>query len=86
MTAPPAPSGHRVFSTQHAFVWTADEGMRKLGDIVTANGLEMREGYILSHVMGASRDGSVVVGFASNPETHSWISFVLELPVSAYGI
>ncbi len=79
-------SGHRVFSTQHAFVWTADAGMRKLGDIATANGLQMRDGYILSHVMGASSDGSVVVGFASNPDTHNWISFVLELPVSAYGI
>ena len=79
-------SGHRVFGIQKAFVWTAEQGMQALEDIVRDNGLEMREGFILSHVMGASSDGSVLVGFASNPAAMRWISFVLELPISAYGL
>lgn len=79
-------SGHRVFSVQRAFVWTAEHGMRPLEDIARANGLVMRDGFILSHVMSASADGEVVVGFASNPLTQEWISFVLELPISAYGL
>lgn len=79
-------SGSRVFSTQHAFVWSEAAGMRPLGDIVAQHGLELREGFVLSLVVGASADGSVLLGAASSPATGEWVSFVLELPVSAYGL
>jgi hypothetical protein len=68
-----------------AFVWTEAEGMRKLVDIVVAGGLEIPEGWVLTNVLAASADGSVALGSAYDADGNSK-SFVLRLPVSAYGL
>jgi hypothetical protein len=66
-----------------AIVWTKAKGMRALQDIVTAKGLAIPNGYALTNVMGASADGSVLLGYATDAQygTHN---FVLRLPASTY--
>jgi hypothetical protein len=63
-----------------AFVWTAPAGMRSLQDVATANGISIPAGFVLAHVLGASNDGSVLVGLGRTGQP-----FVMVLPASAYG-
>jgi uncharacterized membrane protein len=78
-------SGQPFFGTPSAFVWTAAGGMRPLADVVTAAGLTIPEGSTLTNVLAASEDGTVVLGQASDAEFNI-TSFVLKLPLSAYGL
>jgi hypothetical protein len=66
-----------------AIAWTKAKGMRLLQDIVTAQGFAIPGGYALTNVMGASKDGTVLLGYATDMlgSTHT---FVLRMPVSAY--
>jgi hypothetical protein len=86
-----AASGKLIFGSNgsflgtNAFVWTAAAGMRALADVATAAGVEIAEGYVLTNVLGASTDGTVVLGSALSPEGAP-VTFVLRLPTSAYGI
>jgi hypothetical protein len=59
--------------------------MRPLADVVTAAGLTIPEGSTLTNVLAASEDGTVVLGQASDAEFNI-TSFVLKLPLSAYGL
>jgi hypothetical protein len=68
-----------------AFVWTAAAGSRSLQDLVVANGLVVPEGYALTNVLAASADGTILLGLVSTPTLGSK-SFVLKLPVEAYGL
>ena len=68
-----------------AFVWTAADGMRSLQDVATAAGITIPEGVSLANVMAASTDGSVLLGWAYDGEGAT-VSFMLRLPVSAYGL
>lgn len=68
-----------------AFVWTAVAGMRALADLVAASGIEIPSGTTLSNVLAASDDGEIVLGTANAPSGAA-MSFVLRLPVSAYGL
>ena len=47
-------------SGEHAIVWTKQSGMRKLDDIVAAQGIKLTTG--LTTAMAASSDGTVVLG------------------------
>jgi hypothetical protein len=62
-----------------AFVWTLANGMRKLQDVATKNGISIPGGYGLAQVLGASSDGTVLVGDGSDGRP-----FVMVLPTSAY--
>jgi hypothetical protein len=68
-----------------AFVWTAADGMRPLQDIVVASGVHLPTGTLLINVLGASADGSMLLGQAFDANFNQ-VSFVLDLPVSAYGL
>lgn len=78
-------SGNPFFVTPHAFAWTAGGGMRQLDSIAVAHGVTIPEGYLLTNVLGASADGRVVLGTAYGPN-FSTVTFVLTLPLSAYGL
>ena len=71
--------GSAFFTIPTAFVWTAADGMRPLTALTTAAGIELPEGLVLTSVLGASADGTVLVGIAMDADaaTHS---FVLRLP------
>lgn len=72
-------------TTPTAFVWTAARGMRALQEVVTESGIDVPSTYTLVGVYGASADGSIVLGGAYDGAA-KLVSFVLRLPVSAYGI
>jgi hypothetical protein len=77
--------GSGGFGATSAFVWTDAAGMRSLEEIVLANGITLPHGYALQNVLAASNDGSVVLGSAITA-SGTPMSFVLRLPVSAYGL
>jgi hypothetical protein len=62
-----------------AFVWTSAAGMRSLEDIAVKNGISIPSSCSLSHVLGASNDGSVLTGLCTSGQP-----FVMVLPASAY--
>lgn len=68
-----------------AFVWTQAGGSKSLQDIALANGLMIPEGFSMTNVLAASDDGSVVLGTLTS-ENLEIKTFVLKLPVSAYGL
>jgi hypothetical protein len=73
--------GDPWFSVPTAFVWTAQDGMRPLADIVRASGIELADDVNLMNVMGASEDGLVLVGVCSVGDAQK--TFVLRLPAGA---
>lgn len=77
--------GDAFFTVPVAFVWTAAEGMKALQDIATAHGVVIPPGYLLANVMAASADGSVLLGTAFDANFNT-VSFVMRLPVTAYGL
>ena len=77
--------GDPFLSLPAAFVWTAGDGMRSLQDLAVAAGVTIPDGFLFANVLAASTDGSVVLGQAFN-DTGAQVSFVLRLPVSAYGL
>jgi hypothetical protein len=77
--------GDPFLSVPVAFVWTAAEGMKPLQNVATAHGIVIPSGYLLTNVMAASTDGSMLLGVAYDPSFNQ-VSFVMRLPVSAYGL
>jgi hypothetical protein len=73
------------FSLPIAFVWTRDEGMRPLQLIIEDSGLVIPDGVVLTNVVAASADGSVLLGNALDAKGYS-TSWVLRLAPSAYGL
>ncbi|MBK7642699.1 MAG: hypothetical protein IPJ19_06545 [Planctomycetes bacterium] len=73
------------FDPSYPFVWTAATGMRSLNDILAANHIVIPPDITLDNVKAASADGSVLVGNAYDLTFRSY-AFVLQLPVSAYGL
>jgi hypothetical protein len=74
-----------------AFVWTGrDNRIRLLQDLVTQQGYTLPPNTILSNVMAASVDGSVVVGQTLDLDPALPLpkqrSFMLRMPLSAYGL
>jgi uncharacterized membrane protein len=80
--------GDPFSGTPLAFVWTEHDGMRSLGDLVTAQGLSIPAGYVLGNVLAASADGSVLLGAAIDTTTPlpTQHAFVLRMPISVYGV
>ena len=66
-------------------MWTAAGGMQQLDSVAVAHGVTIPDGYLLTNVQAASADGTAVLGIAYGPN-FSQVTFVLTLPVSAYGL
>jgi hypothetical protein len=77
--------GSPFFTLPRAFAWSASGGMQQLDSLAVAHGITIPDGYFLTHVQAASADGSVVLGVAYDANFNQ-VTFVLTLPVSAYGL
>jgi probable HAF family extracellular repeat protein len=60
--------GDAFFGIPVAFTWTEAEGTRPLADVIVAAGITLPEGMILNSVLGASADGTVLVGTAMDAD------------------
>jgi len=63
-----------------AFIWTPDEGMRNLRDLLIAQcGLDLT-GWTLASATGVSADGRTIVGTGVNPDgqTEAWMAVIPE--------
>lgn len=63
-----------------AFIWTPDEGLRNLRDLLIAEcGLDLR-GWTLASATGVSADGRTIVGTGVDPEgnTEAWMAVIPE--------
>ncbi|MFO0745937.1 MAG: hypothetical protein U1F43_09715 [Myxococcota bacterium] len=78
-------SGDPFFGLVQAVVWDETNGMRILQDLAVANGAVIPEGTLLTNVLAASTDGSIVLGSAVD-ELGTPSAFVLVLATSAYGL
>lgn len=73
--------GDAFFTIPVAFVWTAADGIRPLADVATKAGVTVPTGVLLHSVLGASADGTVLIGTASDAEGMPK-TFVLRLPAA----
>jgi hypothetical protein len=73
--------GNAFFSVPIAFVWTEKDGMRVLSDVAAAAGVAVPNGLVLGNVLGASADGTVLMGVAMEMDGTPK-SFVLRLPAA----
>jgi hypothetical protein len=77
-------------SEEFAIAWTKAAGTRKLQDLVSAQGIVLPTDYHLTSANAASADGTVVLGVATDVDPHLpqpvRHTFVLRMPVSAYGL
>ena len=68
-----------------AFVWTQSTGMRSLQDVLVADGVSIPAGLMLTNVLAASNDGTIIVGTALDASFVDQV-FVLKVPVAAWGL
>jgi hypothetical protein len=73
------------FGAKGATVWTAAAGTRSLQDIAIANGITLPPFFKMNVAKAASTDGTVVIGQGTGYPNVT-VSFILKLPVSAYGL
>jgi len=69
-----------VTFTQEAFIWTADDGMRKVKDVLVNDfGLDLA-GWNLWRATAVSADGRTIVGTGVNPDgqTEAWMAVIPE--------
>ena len=78
-------SGDPFLGTPAAFVWTEADGMRSLQEIAAQHGADIPADYLLTNVLAASSDGTIVLGSALDASFNQ-VSFLLRMPVSAYGL
>jgi len=78
-------NGNGFNGPQQAFVWTAASGMRVLQDVAKQYFVQIPAGAILLTASAASADGTVVIGQAIDSKG-MFATYVLTLPVSAYGL
>lgn len=71
-------------SNGQAVVWTEATGFRYLMDVAKANGVNIPANFTANVVIAASTDGTIVLGQGYN--NAQIVSFVLKMPVSAYGL
>ena len=79
-------SGNGFFGLQQAWVWTPAKGMRALQDVLKEYYVQIPDGYSLLTVKSASADGTVVTGQAASADGKFFGTYVLTVPVSAYGL
>ena len=66
-------------SGYEAFYWTADMGMRRLADVLTSYGVDLK-GYIPLRAQAVSADGTVIVGSAISP-ANVQVAFLAQVPL-----
>lgn len=71
--------GDAFFGVPIAFVWSAADGIRPLADVAKAAGVTIPDGVALETVLGASADGTVLIGVALDAGG-AQKTFVLRLP------
>jgi hypothetical protein len=80
-------NGGGFFGTPpHAFVWTAAKGMRQLQEAANEYLVQIPAGYSLLNVTSASADGTVVIGQAVSADGSFYGTYVLTVPLVAYGL
>lgn len=72
-TAAPTPLGYE------AFYWTAQDGMRRLKDVIEAAGLDTG-GWMPIKAQAVSADGSAICGSARSPDNSTTAAFYVRLP------
>jgi uncharacterized membrane protein len=60
-----------AYGPYEAFLWTPDNGMQRLFDVLVTNGATIASGWKLDEATAVSADGKWVVGRASGPNGHS---------------
>jgi len=82
---PSAESGHNE-QTSEAVIWDVAHGMRRLQDVLTADGVNL-DGWTLRSATDVSADGLTVVGWGTNPEgqTEGWVA-TLPSPAPVCGL
>ncbi len=68
-----------ILAGDTAFIWDADNGMRALDEVLTAQGLDLT-GWTLEEARDVSDDGRVIIGQGINPsgQIEGWIAVVPE--------
>jgi uncharacterized membrane protein len=58
-----------------AFIWDAENGMRRIDELLETDFRIDLEGWVLSQALGISADGRTIVGVGENPsgETEAWV-------------
>jgi uncharacterized membrane protein len=71
--------GYDWDGSEKAFIWDQTNGMRDLAEVLTDLGLDLT-GWTLIEATGVSRDGTVIVGWGTNPngDTEAWIAVIPE--------
>ncbi len=75
--------GDAFFGIPTAFTWSAARGMHPVAELAEAGGVELPAGLILNSVLGASVDGTVLIGTATYAD-FALKTFVLRVPASVY--
>ena len=67
-------------SNKHAFIWTADDGMRDLLEVLRTDYAIDMAGWTLTEAVDISADGRTIVGNGFNPEGHeeAWVAVIPE--------
>jgi len=68
-------------SQWNAFIWDKADGMRSLQSVLVSAGLDQAlAGWTLTEATGISADGTVIVGFGTDPQGHTegWVATVPE--------
>ncbi len=65
-------------SRQEAFLWTEDDGMRTLVDVLETDYGVDTNGWILQNALDISADGRTIVGWGRNPEgtIEGWVAYL----------
>ena len=77
--------GGETGAAVHVTTGSAAGTTRLLQDVAVAAGVEIPNGYVMTNVLAASTDGTIVLGQGFTKSNKAY-SFVLKLPASAYGL
>jgi len=64
-------SGDIGYDDEEAFVWTEQDGLRRLVDVLLIRGASGLDGWSLEYAFDVSPDGQWVVGMGTNPAGHT---------------
>ncbi|MCB9897746.1 MAG: hypothetical protein H6825_07070 [Planctomycetes bacterium] len=70
-------TGSAFDGTNHATIWTASAGMRKVSDVLAEQGATLPAGYRIAGATGVSDDGHVLTGFGWSGvplNTSAWVA------------
>ncbi len=66
--------------TGEAFRWTSSTGMKSIKGLLVSNGVKM-SGWTLANAQGVSSDGSIIVGYGTDPSGHTEAWFARCSPI-----